>query len=612
MLLFLTFAGLSWGEIVSQPESWTSIGPYGGPAGYISVDRQNPERLIASSKNGNVFLSHNGGKEWTRLPFPRISAAAIETLKIHPRKPNLFFAGVADENGEYSGLYESADNGQTWKRATEMMKDGVFALAFFEPDPSIIAVGTRSGVFLSKDAGQTWNKVSQGDPTAVVSLAFDPKDHNTFYAGTTHLPWKTTDGGANWTSIHEGMLDDSDVFSIHVDSKNPDRVYASACSGIYASETKGDLWRRAQGIPGTDRRTHIVTEDPTFSQLIFAGTTAGLWKSSDAGHNWRKLNNYLIRSVEFHPKDGRVMYMATQGEGLVKSMTAGLTFQEINQGFTGLPMVRLLITGKNELVAVALKTNGGAGLFQSKDNGQNWEEISIPFPSISDAVSFKDHLYIRTDKGIYKQVKNNTWTKIIIPGNPEILSMEAGNSLWLGTQKGIFRSFDGTKWVSAPSPDKSAIYEIYLGKSNLAVRTGKGYWISQNQGTQWSQITRPAEGRIFQMALHPENFRVIFSTTSLGLMKSQDQGTTWKKVEQGLPLGFMYSITANPSRPQEWFTTQLGKIFRSNDDGNTWQNVEGSTIDSALVKRIYISNMQPDMVFALTESQGVYVRKFAP
>ena len=67
------------------------------------------------------------------------------------------------------------------------------------------------------------------------SLAIDPLDPNVVYAGTWHLPWKTTDGGKNWQSIKEGIIDDSDVFSIIIDPANPNLVFASACSGIYKS-----------------------------------------------------------------------------------------------------------------------------------------------------------------------------------------------------------------------------------------------------------------------------------------------------------------------------------------------------------------------------------------
>src|SRR5690349_22599935 len=49
----------------------------------------------------------------------------------------------------------------------------------------------------------------------------------TIYAGTWHLPWKTTDGGRSWHNIKNGVIDDSDVFSIIIDPKQPQVVYRS-------------------------------------------------------------------------------------------------------------------------------------------------------------------------------------------------------------------------------------------------------------------------------------------------------------------------------------------------------------------------------------------------
>ena len=82
---------------------------------------------------------------------------------------------------------------------------------------------------------------SQREIKNIESIAVDPKDPNVIYAGTWHLAWKTADGGANWQHINKGMIDDSDVFSIIVDSSNPSMVFASACSGIYKSEIAGEL-----------------------------------------------------------------------------------------------------------------------------------------------------------------------------------------------------------------------------------------------------------------------------------------------------------------------------------------------------------------------------------
>ena len=54
----------------------------------------------------------------------------------------------------------------------------------------------------------------------------------------------------NWENIKQGVIDDSDVFSIIVDPEQPNMVYASACSGIYKSDNGG---ARFQEDPGNSR-----------------------------------------------------------------------------------------------------------------------------------------------------------------------------------------------------------------------------------------------------------------------------------------------------------------------------------------------------------------------
>jgi photosystem II stability/assembly factor-like uncharacterized protein len=592
-------------------DGWKSIGPFGGPAGLISVDRSNPDRLIASSRNGNVFLSTNAGREWKRLPFPYIPGASIEALKIHPKDPNFFLAAVADETGDYAGLYESRDGGSTWKQVKALEGQAVFALAFFLADPAVIGAGTRGGVWVSRDMGRVWKKMhreGQPGPAPVMSLAFDPTDANTVYAGTTHLPWKTVDGGVTWKSIHAGMIDDSDVFSIHVDSKSPARVYASACSGIYASTSRGEQWRKAQGIPGTDRRTHIVTEDPAFSHLIYAGTTAGLWKSADAGQTWRKLNSHLIRSVEFHPTDGRLMYLATQDRGLLKSMTAGLTTAEINQGFVGRPVQRLAFAG-DLMAASVLRTDGVPAVFLSMDGGRSWTADEMT----GDVTGFQNQLYARARSAIFRR-EGKTWTPVPIPGNPEVRLLEADAHLWAATANGLYRSADGRRWMQAALPAKGAVAEIVPGRRGAAIRIGDQFWLTTAltaiDAKSWTKIASPPGGKLFSLALHPTDENVVFATTASGLLKSRDRGATWRKIEGGLHPGFMYSITPDTDRPRHWYLSQMGKVFHSKDDGETWELLSGE-IESALVRSLKAPGGDKG-IFAVTSGQGIFMRPNLP
>ncbi len=120
------------------------------------------------------------------------------------------------------------------------------------PIPHTLYAGTLEGVFRSRDGGATWAQISppgSHEIHEIESLAVDPDNADIVYAGTWHLPWKTTDGGKTWHNIKQGLIVDSDVFSIIVDPEHPHTVYLSACSGIYKSENAGALFRKIQGIP---------------------------------------------------------------------------------------------------------------------------------------------------------------------------------------------------------------------------------------------------------------------------------------------------------------------------------------------------------------------------
>ncbi len=117
----------------------------------------------------------------------------------------------------------------------------------------------------------------------VESLAVDPANPESCMQGTWHLPWKTEDGGKSWNNIKQGMIDDSDVFSIILDPDQPSTVFLSACSGIYKSLNAGVRFRKIEGIPSTARRTRVLKQDPANREIVYAGTTEGLYKTADGG-----------------------------------------------------------------------------------------------------------------------------------------------------------------------------------------------------------------------------------------------------------------------------------------------------------------------------------------
>ena len=172
-----------------------------------------------------------------------------------------------------------------------------------------------------------------GEPLLVaelcVSVAIDPRNPDVIYAGTRHLPWKTTDGGANWHNLKEGILDDSDVFSIIVDPKTPSRVYASACSGIYTARTAQNSFIACRGFPiqrfapGCCIRTRNVRRSSTPAPPADFGRR---WTN---GAEWKLVTSpdVIVNDVMIDPRHPERVLVATDLRGVLVS----------NDGFAHIP-----------------------------------------------------------------------------------------------------------------------------------------------------------------------------------------------------------------------------------------------------------------------------------
>ena len=157
-----------------------------------------------------------------------------------------------------------------------------------------------------------------------------PRTTNTIYAGTWYLPYKSTDGGKSWKSIKNGIIDDSDIFAIDIDPRDPNHVITSACSGIYETKNGGDSWRKVQGIPSQSRRTRAILQHPSIPGLVFAGTTEGFWRSDRGGDadSWMVTTSRQleINSITVHPSRPQTIYIGTNNYGVMVSNDGGKNF----------------------------------------------------------------------------------------------------------------------------------------------------------------------------------------------------------------------------------------------------------------------------------------------
>jgi hypothetical protein len=176
------------------------------------------------------------------------------------------------------------------------------------------------------------------------------------------------------------MLDDSDVFSIIVDPKIPSRVYASACSGIYKSDNGAELFHRVQGLPHSAIRTRVLKQDPVRNNIVYAGTTGGLWKTVDNGAKWTLVTSadVIVNDVLIDPRNPNRMLVATDLRGILASNDAFAHYTPSNRGFSHRVVNEVVVDRKdpNRLYAGVANDGDQGGVFVSDDSGNTWRQDS--------------------------------------------------------------------------------------------------------------------------------------------------------------------------------------------------------------------------------------------
>lgn len=404
---------------------WQMTGPFGGDVTALAVDPRNPDTILIGASDSQIYRSTDGGTIWKRLrPGIRAPGFIITVLQFDREKAGTIYAGVKPlvdltEETAGGGLFISDDNGDNWRPSEGMNKKAVRGLVQSSKDTNVLVAAARTGIYRSMDRGLSWDRITPvNDPelTGFHSVAVDPTDPDKIYVGTYHLPWRTTNGGKTWKragSKETGMIDDSDIMAIHIDDENPDIVLMSACSGIYRSTDGCERWSKIQGIPYSSRRTHVIYQHPTRPEVIFAGTTEGLWISTNNGKpdSWRRVTSLrlVINAIAVHPSKPDRVYLGTEDNGVLVSNDGGESYESSNAGFIN-RQVRAVLADRKEkgrVYAGIIFDGSNSGLFVSEDGGLTWEQ-SMTGMGMRDVYSLyqselnPDTIYAGTNAGLFR------------------------------------------------------------------------------------------------------------------------------------------------------------------------------------------------------------------
>lgn len=616
---------------------WEVVGPEGGDVRAVVVDPKDKNRLYLSTADGQIHASADAGKSWRLLVNLNQPLLVLDQLIVDSEDSKRIYTS-GHRGKRAGGFFYTKDGGNTWKEAKELRDESVHAMTQAKDDPKMLFVGTESGVFVSKNSGEDWSRVAEtsaitagGKPVTVNSIEVDPEKSSTIYAGTSWRPYKSTDSGKSWRLIKAGIIDDSDVFAITVNSKDRSHIIASACSGIYESFNGGDEWKKFPGIPSSSRRTRAIVQHPTIPGTVFAGTTEGFWMTSNGGKSWSMTTqrNLEINSIAVHPDDPNRIYIATNNYGVMISNDGGRNFAQSNTSFTSRLTYAVVAdsTQADRLYATTQNTASSGGfVFFSNDAGRSWTQskgIDInrvsPFAVLQDRVT-PEKLYMGTNLGIFRSLDRGVSWAPMTAAKPVVKAPAKKPVAAKGkvvAAKPVVKKpaalLAGAGPVLVPTINEKVKFLSYTedGKNGIFAGTDNGLYRSYDLAKGWEKLS-------FGDGLNPNVFVVHSSplipgtiwvgTATSGLIVSNDDGKTWAKTNASPDNVPVSSIASDPKRPNYLYLGTIQAFYVSRDGGRTW-NRRGGNLPLGNFTSILINPNNTDEIFvssAIETDGGVF------
>ncbi len=453
-------------------------------------------------------------------------------------------------------------------------------------------------------AAQTWQPM--GPPGGDVrALAVDPSDPLTLYLGTTdgHI-FGSHDGGDRWKILgRAGSRLDAVVTVILVDPRVPTRLYSGTWTrgageeggGVFQSIDGGQTWQPA-GLQG--HAVRALAQAPSNPQILVAGTLDGVYRSADAGKNWRRISPKgdeelrNLDSLAIDPRHPATIYVGTFHLPW-KTIDGGRHWKPIHNGMIDDSDVLSLVVDATH--PQRIYASACSGIYRSDNAGALWKKIQgIPF-------SARRTYVIRQD-----------------PAKPA--------TVYAGTNEGLWRTSDaGASWrrvtpadfvintlaVLPVSDEQASGHEsaqggrLLLGTDQLGVLISDdkgGHFHTANDGFNHRQIVSLALDRS-----HSGRVLAILANAPEPALATDDGGQTWAPLGPGLRMEGLRRVYASPDG--WWAALERGGLMRYDLKKGAWARAgllvgEAAELADRRGKRVPAKRPQPlelpvnDMAFA--------------
>jgi photosystem II stability/assembly factor-like uncharacterized protein len=501
LLIFLTLLLIS----SSAFAQWRRGALFGADVRALVIDPSRPDTLYLGTSGGEVYVSHDAAKNWVNprggVPFP---GYIVDNLVVD-RAGRLWAACWGLWGGGVIAV--SDDGGKSWTRRDAGLEDfSVRAIAVDSHDADFLLVGGLTGVYRTTNGGESWEQIS--DQVNVESIAIDPRTRDRIFVGTWRQGIRTDDGGKSWQLVNNGMVLDTDMFSITIEPDNPDSVWVSTCGWVYNSPNKGDNWTRYRD--GFDnRRIHDIEVDPCDKDALYAGSVAGLYRTDDRGKSWYRISDesMVINSIALHPQRPGRLILGIEGDGVYVSEDSGKTYARSSNGLRNLSITSVAADpiAKNRVYAAVMFGGAASGIYESEDAGVTWAKMTTKaLPevlSLNVTADEQARFVAGTEKGFYYSADGKEWTQAAPVNRPiRVDKIVHFNNIrsFAATSEGVFTTRDGGRsWYRLAGAEDRAV-DLAIGtlgeKRALYALTANGLLVFD--GTQWSRIAdAPQKGR---------------------------------------------------------------------------------------------------------------------
>jgi len=361
-----------------------------------------------------------------------------------------------------------------------------------------VLVGTRKGAFVLTADGKraSWNV--SGPHFAgweIFHLKGSPADPNRLYASQSsswfgQVIQRSNDGGASWETVgnefvYEGVpgthqwydgtphpWEFARVWHLEPSRTDPDSVYAGVeDAALFHSSDGGMTWQELAGLrghgsgkdwqPGAGGMClHTILVDPRDPARIYAAiSSAGAFRSDDAGKTWRPINRGLyseqipnptaevghcVHRIAMHPSRPEVLFMQKHWD-VMRSDDAGASWQEVSGNLPsdfGFP-IDVHAHEPDTIYVVPIKSDsehyvpeGKLRVYRSRTGGHEWEALTHGLPQrdcyvnvLRDAMAVDSFdpcgVYFGTSGGqVYASADAGDHWTAIVRDLPPVLSVE--------------------------------------------------------------------------------------------------------------------------------------------------------------------------------------------